>query len=64
MPCTLKPRWAKHLQYLMRVAHKIHRISDEELEAGSKEQLMFGRAHVDESSDFLFGTPIYGVSGG
>jgi hypothetical protein len=61
---TLKPRWAKHLQYIMRVAHKIHRISDEELEAGTAEQLMFGRAHTDEKSDFLFGTPIYGVSDG
>jgi hypothetical protein len=61
---TLKPRWAKHLQYIMRVAHKIHRISDEELEAGTAEQLMFGRAHADEKSDFLFGTPIYGVSDG
>lgn len=61
---TMKPRWAKHLQYLMRVAHKIRRISDEELEAGQNEQLVFGRAHQDTSSDFLFGTPIYGVNDG
>ena len=58
---TLKPRWAKHLQYLMRVAHKIKRISDEELEAGMKEQLRFGQAHPESSSDFLFGTPLYDV---
>jgi hypothetical protein len=61
---TLKPRWAKHLQYIMRVAHKIHRISDEELEAGTNEQLVFGRARPEEKSDFLFGTPIYGVNDG
>jgi membrane peptidoglycan carboxypeptidase len=61
---TLKPRWAKHLQYLMRVAHKIHRISDEELEAGTNEQLVFGRAHPDSSSDFLFGAPLYDVNDG
>jgi hypothetical protein len=61
---ALKPRWVKHLQYIMRVAHKIHRISDEELEAGTNEQLMFGRAHTDASSDFLFGTPLYDVNDG
>lgn len=61
---TLKPRWAKHLQYLLRVAHKIHRIGDEELEAGMKEQLVFGQATPNVSSDFLFGTPIYDLNGG
>jgi hypothetical protein len=30
----LKPRWERHLQYLMRVARKIDRIGDDELEAG------------------------------
>jgi penicillin-binding protein 1A len=61
---ALKPRWAKHLQYLMRVARKINRIGDDELEAGMKEQLMFGQAHPDSNSDFLFGTPIYDVNDG
>ena len=61
---TLKPRWAKHLQYLMRVAHKIKRISDEELEAGQAEQLVFGKAHQDSKSDFLFGAPLFGVNDG
>ncbi len=61
---TLKARWAKHLQYLMRVAHKIKRIGDDELEAGSNEKLMFGQAHPDTNSEFLFGTPLYDVNGG
>jgi penicillin-binding protein 1A len=61
---ALKPRWAKHLQYLMRVARKINRIGDDELEAGMKEQLVFGQAHPDSNSDFLFGTPIYDVNDG
>lgn len=61
---TLKPRWAKHLGYLMRVAHKIKRIGDDELEAGSNEKLVFGQAHPNTNSDFLFGAPLYDVSGG
>jgi hypothetical protein len=60
----LKPRWTKHLQYLMRVARKINRIGDDELEAGMKEQLVFGQAHPDSNSDFLFGTPIYDLNDG
>jgi penicillin-binding protein 1A len=58
---SLKPRWAKHLKYLMRVAHKIKRISDEELEAGTNEALRFGQAQPETKSDFLFGTPLYDV---
>jgi hypothetical protein len=61
---TLKPRWAKHLGYLMRVARKINRIGDDELEAGSNEKLMFGQAHPNTNSDFLFGAPLYDVNGG
>jgi hypothetical protein len=61
---TLKPRWAKHLGYLMRVAHKIKRIGDDELEAGSNEKLLFGQAHPNTNSDFLFGAPLYDVNGG
>jgi hypothetical protein len=61
---TLKPRWAKHLQYLMRVAHKINRISDDELEAGLNEKLIFGQAHPETNSDFLFGAPIYNADDG
>jgi hypothetical protein len=60
----LKPRWARHLQYLMRVAHKIKRVGDDELEAGVNEQLVFGQAHPEASSDFLFGAPLYNVDGG
>lgn len=58
---SLKPRWAKHLKYLMRVAHKIKRISDEELEAGTNEELRFGQAQPEAKSDFLFGAPLYDV---
>jgi len=58
---SLKPRWAKHLKYLMRVAHKIKRISEEELEAGTNEELRFGQAQPETKSDFLFGTPLYDV---
>jgi hypothetical protein len=61
---TLRPRWAQHLRYLMKVAHKIKRISDDELEAGLAEQIVFGKAHPSTGGDFLFGTPIDGVSGG
>jgi Transglycosylase len=61
---ALKPAWTKHLQYLMRVARKINRIGDDELEAGTNEHLMFGQAHPDASSDFLFGAPIYDVNDG
>ena len=58
---SLKPRWAKHLKYLLRVAHKIKRISEEELEAGTNEELRFGQAQPETKSDFLFGTPLYDV---
>jgi hypothetical protein len=61
---ALKPAWAKHLQYLMRVARKINRIGDDELEAGMNEHLVFGQAHPETSSDFLFGAPIYDVNDG
>jgi hypothetical protein len=61
---TLKPRWERHLQYLMRVARKINRIGDDELEAGMNEHLVFGQAHPETSSDFLFGTPLYDVNEG
>ena len=37
---------------------------DDELEAGSNEKLMFGQAHPNTNSDFLFGAPLYDVNGG
>ncbi len=49
---TLKKRWAEHLQSLMRVAHKIKRIGDEELAAGLAEQLRFGQASVAPDPQF------------
>jgi len=42
---ALRKHWAEHLQLLMRVAHKIHRIGDEELAAGLNEHLVFGQTH-------------------
>lgn len=54
---ALRAGWAEHLHYLMRIARKINRINDEELEAGLSEQLMFGQAHPSSGGDFLFGTP-------
>jgi membrane peptidoglycan carboxypeptidase len=61
---ALRPRWAQHLQYLMRIAHKIKRITDEELAAGLNERIIFGEPHPTTDSDFLFGTPLYQVEGG
>jgi hypothetical protein len=54
---ALRAGWAEHLHYLMKIARKINRISDEELESGLGEQLMFGQAHPSSGGDFLFGTP-------
>jgi len=59
---TLKRRWAEHLQYLMRIAHKIHRISDEELEAGLIERIMFGEPRAISDGD-LFNTPLFHSDG-
>jgi membrane peptidoglycan carboxypeptidase len=59
---ALKRRWADHLQYLMRIAHKIHRISDEELAAGLAEQIMFGEPHSVPAAD-LFNTPLFRSDG-
>lgn len=61
---TLRPRRAQHLQHLMRIARKINRISDDELEAGLSEQIVFGKPHPKVESDFLFGTPLYQLSDG
>lgn len=38
---SLNERWAKYLKKLMTIAHKIGRISDEELEAGLAEEIRF-----------------------
>ncbi len=61
---ALRTRWAEHLQYLMRIARKINRISDDELEAGLGEHIVFGQAHPNSNSDFLFGTPLYELNDG
>ncbi len=61
---ALRPRWAQHLQYLMRIAHKIKRITDEELAAGLNERIIFGEPHPTSDSEFLFGTPLYEGEGG
>ncbi len=60
---TLKPRYAEHLHFLMRVAHKIKRITDDELEAGTREELRFGHPHEAPEADFLFGTSLFDVDG-
>lgn len=61
---TLRPGWAEHLQYLMRIARKINRISDDELEAGLSERIVFGQAHQTTDSDFLFGAPLFELNDG
>jgi hypothetical protein len=50
---ALRKSWADHLQLLMRVAHKIHRIGDEELAAGLNEHLVLGQAHPVPDAGFL-----------
>ena len=40
------PRWSDYLRRLMRIAHKIKRLSDEELEDGLREQVAFGTPYV------------------
>jgi membrane peptidoglycan carboxypeptidase len=50
---ALKKRWAEHLQTLMRVAFKIHRIGDAELEAGLNEHLVLGQAQTLPDKEFL-----------
>jgi hypothetical protein len=61
---SLRPGWAEHLQYLMRIARKINRISDDELEAGLSERIVFGQAHQNTDSDFLFGAPLFELNDG
>lgn len=61
---ALRAGWAEHLHYLMRIARKINRINDEELEAGLSERLVFGQAHPSSDGDFLFGTPAEELSDG
>jgi hypothetical protein len=61
---ALNAGWAQHLQYLMKIARKIKRIGDDELEAGLGEQLQFGKPHPDSESDFLFGAPLFEMSDG
>jgi hypothetical protein len=61
---ALRESWTEHLQYLMRIAHKIKRISDDELEAGLGERIVFGQAHANTESDFLFGTPLFELNDG
>jgi hypothetical protein len=60
---ALRLRWAERLQYLMKVAHKIHRISDEELEAGLGEHLVLGQAHAPPDNP-LFGSPVLQLNDG
>lgn len=50
---ALKKRWADHLQTLMRVAFKIHRIGDAELAAGLNEHLVLGQAQTLPDKEFL-----------
>lgn len=61
---ALRTRWAEHLHYLMRIARKINRITDAELEAGLSERLVFGQAHPSVDSDVLFETPLFELSDG
>lgn len=39
---TLKPKWQRYLQRLMKIAHDREKLSDEELEEGLAQQLVFG----------------------
>ncbi len=47
------PRWSDYLRRLMRIAYKIHRLSDEELEDGLCEQVAFGTPYVAPVGDEL-----------
>ncbi|HEU4583667.1 MAG TPA: biosynthetic peptidoglycan transglycosylase [Polyangiaceae bacterium] len=50
---ALKKRWADHLQTLMKIAFKIHRIGDAELQAGLTERLVLGQAQTQPDQEFL-----------
>lgn len=55
---------ARHIKRLMKVAHRIRRISEEELEAGLAEELVFGQPDPNNSQGgFLFDT-LYRLGGG
>lgn len=51
---SLRKHRAAHLKQLMRIAHKIHRITDEELDEGLNEQLLLGQPYVQPSDPFPF----------
>jgi membrane peptidoglycan carboxypeptidase len=56
----LRPAWADYLRKLMKIAHKIHKIDDRELEIGLEETVQFGVAATADAA--LRGVPP-GVSG-
>jgi hypothetical protein len=45
------PGWSDYLRRLMRIAFKINRISEVELEAGLAEQVIFGVPHAAQLAD-------------
>lgn len=45
----LKPAWAEYLRKLMKIAHKIHRIDDRELEIGLEETVQLGVASTADA---------------
>jgi membrane peptidoglycan carboxypeptidase len=50
---AVSERWSEYLRHLMRIAHKIRRLSDEELETGLQEKVRRGPpAHADDSLFF------------
>lgn len=46
---ALSEGWTKYLRHLMQIAHKIKRVTDEELESGLMEELVFGESPDAES---------------
>jgi membrane peptidoglycan carboxypeptidase len=44
-------RWTEYLQRLMHIAHKIHRITDDELEEALADHVTFGVPYLSESEN-------------
>lgn len=51
----INPRWGKYLQVLMHTAHKIQRVSDEELAEGLLEEVVFRRPNPNGGGTYRAG---------
>jgi hypothetical protein len=54
---SVTPRWSEYLQKLMRIARRVERITDDELEAGLAEQVGFRRGGAPPSSELASDVP-------